>query len=168
MFSKLTGYFAIVASALFVAIGVMISYEVVMRYVFLAPTSWTEEMARFFLIWAVYMSAAHLLHKRELISITVIQDKMSPRWRLASEFLTLIWIAAFSVVAVYYGVVTVNESVQIGRKTASMLSVPQWLTEISIPIGFALLFIQCLVEAQGVLRDGHLKGNVDRNWEDTI
>ncbi|WP_322989852.1 TRAP transporter small permease [Hoeflea sp.] len=168
MFSKITGYFAIVASALFVAIGLMISYEVVMRYVFLAPTSWTEEMARFFLIWAVYMSAAHLLHTRELISITVLQERMSPRWRLASEMLALVWIAAFSVIAVYYGVVTVNESIEVGRKTASMLSVPQWLTEISIPIGFTLLFIQCLIEARALLRDGQPHRKLDRNWEDTI
>ncbi len=44
-----------IAGWLFFAIGLMITYEVVGRYVFNAPTIWAEEMSRFFQVWAVYL-----------------------------------------------------------------------------------------------------------------
>lgn len=142
------------AAVLFVLIGVMITYEVVMRYAFFAPTTWAEEMSRFFQIWAVYIAAAYVLRHRHLIVITVIVDRL-PRWgRLAAELFALAWIAVFSAVAVWYGVVTVAESIAVGRNTSTMLSVPQWMTEIAIPIGFGLLLLQCGLEALRVLRDG--------------
>lgn len=142
------------AAVLFVLVGLMITYEVVMRYAFFAPTIWAEELSRFFQIWAVYIAAAFILRHRHLIVITVIVERL-PRWgRLLSELFALVWIAVFSAVAVWYGAITVAESIAVGRNTSTMLAVPQWMTEIAIPIGFALLFLQCLLEALRALRDG--------------
>lgn len=142
------------AAVLFVLIGVMITYEVVMRYAFFAPTSWAEEMSRFFQIWAVYIAAAYVLRHRHLIVITVIVDRL-PRWgRLVAELFALAWIAVFSAVAVWYGAVTVAESIAVGRNTSTMLAVPQWMTEIAIPLGFGLLLLQSALEALRVLRHG--------------
>jgi TRAP-type C4-dicarboxylate transport system permease small subunit len=142
------------AAVLFVLIGVMITYEVVMRYAFFAPTTWAEEMSRFFQIWAVYIAAAFILRHRHLIVITVIVDRLPRGGRLAAELFALAWIAVFSAVALWYGVVTVTESIAVGRHTSTMLSVPQWMTEIAIPIGFGLLLLQCGLEAVRVLRQG--------------
>ena len=142
------------AAVLFVLIGVMITYEVVMRYAFFAPTSWAEEMSRFFQIWAVYIAAAFILRHRHLIVITVVVDRLPRGGRLAAELFALAWIAVFSAVALWYGVVTVVESIAVGRNTSTMLSVPQWMTEIAIPLGFGLLLLQCLLEAARLLRDG--------------
>ncbi len=142
------------SAVLFVLIGVMITYEVVMRYAFFAPTSWAEELSRFFQIWAVYIAAAFILRHRHLIVISVIVDRL-PRWgKLASELFALAWIAVFSGAALWYGVVTVAESIAIGRNTSTMLAVPQWMTEIAIPIGFGLLLLQCILQALRALRDG--------------
>lgn len=150
----LSDLFGRLAAVLFVLIGVMITYEVVMRYAFFAPTSWAEEMSRFFQIWAVYIAAAYVLRHRHLIVITVIVDRL-PRWgRLASELFALAWIAIFSGVALWYGIVTVAESIAIGRNTSTMLAVPQWMTEIAIPIGFGLLLLQTGLEALRLLRNG--------------
>ena len=142
------------AAVLFVLIGGMITYEVVMRYAFFAPTTWAEEMSRFFQIWAVYIAAAFILRHRHLIVITVVVDRL-PRWgRIASELFALAWIAVFSAVALWYGVITVAESIAVGRNTATMLAVPQWMTEIAIPLGFGLLLLQSGLEAIRVLRQG--------------
>ncbi|MCK5071751.1 MAG: TRAP transporter small permease subunit, partial [Desulfocapsa sp.] len=68
------------------------------------------------------------------------------------ESLSLIVIAFFSFVAVYYGIGIVAESIELGRKTSTMLGVPKWMTESAVPIGFSLLFVQALVELVKIIR----------------
>jgi len=134
------------AALLFFAVGLMITYEVVMRYVFNAPTIWAEEMSRFFQIWATYLAAAHVLRHRHLIVIDVVTQRLGPWARLAVDAVALSAVAAFSAVAVVYGTVIAIDSWELGRATSTMLGVPQVLTETAIPAGFGLLLLQCLAE----------------------
>lgn len=131
---------------LFFAIGCIILYEVIARYVFVKPTIWVEEISRFLQIWATYLAAAFVLKNRHLIAIRVIQDRM-PGWlQRVSEIFSLAVIGIFSAVAVWHGTTTVMESIRIGRASSTMLSVPLWFTEIAIPIGFSLLLLQVLAQ----------------------
>ena len=56
--------------------------------------------------------------------------------------------------AVYYGTQSMLESIRIGRATSTMLSVPLWMTELAIPLGFAALLLQALAQLDGLLRVG--------------
>jgi len=134
------------AGWMFFVIGIFIVYEVIARYVFLAPTVWSEEMSRFLQIWATYLAAAHVLRKRQLIAIDIIVRASGPKLRRCCESLALLVIIIFCLVAVYFGSGIVIDSIRIGRASSSMLAVPSWLTELAVPIGFGLLLIQALVE----------------------
>ena len=134
------------AGWLFFAIGLMITYEVAARYVFNAPTIWAEEMSRFFQVWAVYLGAAYVLRYRYLIRITLLTDRIGPLSRRIAEAFSLCVIGAFCVVAIAWGIEIVAESVRLGRTTSTMLDVPQWMTELAIPIGCGLLLLQCIAQ----------------------
>ena len=146
LIDRLNEVFGWIAAAAFVAIGAMITYEVVMRYVFLAPTVWAEELSRFLQIWATYIAAATVLHHRQLIAITVVVEHLGARGRRVAEAFSLVCILLFCAVAVYYGLIIMADSIRLGRSTPTMLSVPQWMTELAIPLGFMLLGLQALVE----------------------
>ena len=143
---RLNGAFGWIAAVAFVAVGAMITYEVVMRYVFLAPTIWAEEMSRFLQIWATYIAAATVLRHRQLIAITVVVERLGPRGRRVAEAFALVWILLFCMVAVWYGLDIMFDSIRLGRATSTMLAVPQWMTELAIPLGFTLLALQALAE----------------------
>lgn len=143
---RLNEAFGWIAAAAFVAVGAMITYEVVMRYVFLAPTIWAEEMSRFLQIWATYIAAATVLRHRQLIAITVVVERLGPRGRKAAEAFALVWILLFCLVAVWYGLDIMLDSIRLGRATSTMLAVPQWMTELAIPLGFTLLALQAVAE----------------------
>jgi TRAP-type C4-dicarboxylate transport system permease small subunit len=134
------------AGWLFFAIGIMITYEVVARYVFNAPTIWAEEMSRFFQVWAVYLGAAYVLRYRYLIRITLLTDRIGPLGRRIAEAFSLTVIGAVCVVAIAWGIEIVAESVRFSRSTSTMLDVPQWMTELAIPIGCGLLLLQCIAQ----------------------
>jgi len=146
LINQLSEFFGKLAAWMFFIIAAMITYEVVARYVFLAPTIWAEEMSQFFQIWATYLAAAYVLKNRKLISIDTVVSRFSLKVQWFFDLFSLSVVALFSIVAVYYGSLIVIESVQVGRSTSTMMSVPKWMTESAIPIGFGLLLLQTIAE----------------------
>ena len=146
LIDRLSDFFGRVAAWMFFAIGAMITYEVVVRYVFVAPTIWAEEMSQFFQIWATYMAAAFVLRHRHLIVIEFFLVRLAPGWRRISDGVSLVVIAVFSLVAIWYGMDILLDSIAQERRTSTMLGVPKWMTESAIPFGFSILFAQCVVE----------------------
>ena len=47
-YDKIVKYSGYLASALFIMIGFIVSYEVIMRYIFNSPTIWVNEISRFY------------------------------------------------------------------------------------------------------------------------
>lgn len=131
---------------LFFVVAAMVTYEVVVRYIFHAPTIWAEELSLFCQIWATYLGASYVLRHRDLIKIDILSNYFGARFNLFSDLLSLLVIAVFSAVTVFYSLGIVIDSVKLGRASATMLSLPLWLTESAIPIGFTLLFLQCISE----------------------
>ncbi|MBB04416.1 MAG: C4-dicarboxylate ABC transporter substrate-binding protein [Pseudooceanicola sp.] len=138
--------FARIAAALFFLIGLIISFEVVARYVFLSPTSWAEEGARLLQLWATYLAMGYVLRVDGLIRITVLTGAIGPAGRRLLEILALVWILVFCCFAFWLGLEVVIESIQKGRATATMNQVPKFWTETAIPAGFFVLALQTLAQ----------------------
>ena len=159
---KWTDRAGVLSAWMFFAIGAMVTYEVVMRKAFNAPTVWVDEVARFFQIWAVYLAGAYVLKNRHLITVELFADKVSAKVERFLGFIALAIMAVFCLVAVWYGSAIVYESIEQGRHTSTMLGTPKWITESAIPIAFALLFLQILVEVYRLAKgQGGLKGATD-------
>ena len=161
---RLTNRAGLLAAWMFFAIGMMITYEVVMRKVFNAPTVWADEMARFFQIWAVYLASAYVLKHRQLITVELFSSALHDKTGRLFDFFTLAIIAIFCSVALWYGSAIVYESIEQGRNTSTMLGVPKWMTESAIPAAFTLLLAQTIVEAIRLIKAGpsaSLKGASD-------
>ena len=144
--NRISEFFGKFAAWMFFIIAAMITFEVIARYVFIAPTIWAEEMSQFFQIWATYLAAAYVLKNRKLISIDTVVSRFNPKVQWFFDLFSLSVIGLFSAVAVYYGSLIVIESIQVGRSTSTMMAVPKWMTESAIPIGFGLLFLQTIAE----------------------
>ena len=69
---SLNRFAATIASALFVAAGAMLTYEVIARYFFVKPTRWAAELSQMCLIWGSLLAMAWLLHKRDHIQVDAV------------------------------------------------------------------------------------------------
>lgn len=150
-FQILTKALAWVAAALFVTAGFMLTYEVIARYFFSAPTIWAAELSQFTLIWGSLLAMAWLLGARRHIAVDALVDLLSPEQRRFTEAFAMLCIAAFSAVVTWKGWDIFLDSFERGRTTGSMLDLPTWATELAVPAGFTLLFIQALLEAYRAL-----------------
>ncbi len=152
-YDKIVKYSGYLASALFIAIGFIVSYEVIMRYLFNSPTIWVNEVSRFLQIWATYLALTYSFHKQDFIRITVIYDRLNETGKKILDFISFIFIIIFSCFVVYYGWLIAYDSLKVGRTSSTILDVPSFLTELAIPLCFAFLVIRVILEAIRYIRN---------------
>ncbi len=143
-FGRLTDWLGALSAWLFFATGAMLTYEVIARYVFAAPTIWAAEISQMFLIWGMYLALPRTIMRRENISIEVVHELL-PAWaRKACDFFALAFIVFFCAVVLWYGWEIAWDSFERGRSTGTMLNIPNWWIEMIIPFGFGLSLLACL------------------------
>tara|TARA_Y100000746_G_scaffold211890_1_gene203300 strand:+ start:64 stop:540 length:477 start_codon:yes stop_codon:yes gene_type:complete len=152
-YNKLVKYSGYLASALFIAIGFIVSYEVIMRYLFNSPTIWVNEVSRFLQIWATYLALTYSFHKQDFIRITVIYDRLNENGKKILDFISFIFILIFSSFVVYYGWLIAYDSLKVGRTSSTILDVPSFLTELAIPLCFAFLVLRVILEVITYIRN---------------
>ena len=146
MYSNLLRLLAWIAAALFVLAGCMLTYEVTARYLFVAPTIWAAELSQLCLIWGTLLGMPWLLDARRHIAVDAVTNNLGPVGKRLCHVLAMSAVAAFSAVVAYKGWGIFYDSFERGRTTGSMLDLPTWVSELAVPIGFALLLVQALIE----------------------
>jgi len=138
---------------MFVLAGAMLTYEVVARYFFTAPTIWAAELSQLCLIWGTLIAMPWCLRERRHIQITAVTALLSPGARRLAGAAAMVAVAVFSVVVLWKGFEIFWDSFERGRTTGSLLNLPIWIAELSVPFGFTLLFAQSLVETWRAMKD---------------
>ena len=88
-------------SSILVALVTVTFSQVVFRYLLQAPLAWSEELARFLLMWMASLSAAYAFKTRSHFALHFVVDRFSPSvQRAISTFVTLL-VAIFLAVFAY-------------------------------------------------------------------
>ena len=151
-FDRLILGLAWLAAVLFTVAGVMLTYEVLARYFFIRPTVWAAELSQLCLIWGCLIGMAWLLSARRHIAVDAVIQLLPPVAQRWIEAVAMLVVAAFSAMVTWKGWDIFLDSFERGRTTGSLLDLPSWVVELAVPLGFALLFIQALIEAVRSLR----------------
>ncbi len=135
------------------ATGVMLTYEVVARYFFVRPTIWAAELSQLCLIWGCLLAMPYLLVLRRHITVNALTSLLPFSAQKVCAGLSLAVIAVFSAIVAIWGWDIFHDSFQRGRTTGSLLDLPVWISELSVPFGFGLLALQSVVELVRLPRD---------------
>jgi TRAP-type C4-dicarboxylate transport system permease small subunit len=93
--------------ALLVIISVMagvVFAEVLFRYALMLPLFWTEEFARYCLVWSSLLGAGVALKRGQHIAVTFFVNRIPGSVALQAAFLVPIFIALFLIVILWGGV----------------------------------------------------------------
>jgi TRAP-type C4-dicarboxylate transport system permease small subunit len=77
----LTGLAQSLACALLALISVLGMWQVLARFVFAQPSTWTEELMRRLLVWCVMLGIAVAFRRGALVSVDLALRKARGRWR---------------------------------------------------------------------------------------
>ncbi|WP_298965877.1 TRAP transporter small permease [uncultured Roseibium sp.] len=151
-FSSLLRALAWIAALLFFCAGGMLTYEVAARYLFIAPTIWAAELSQLCLIWGTMLAMPWLLQSGRHIAVDAITERLGPFGKRLCYGLSMLAVGLFSGIVTWFGGDIFWDSFERGRTTGSMLDLPTWVAELAIPVGFALLFVQALLEVLKAMR----------------
>lgn len=132
-----------VTSVLFVAMILIVFGQVIARYVLQNSLSWSEEIARYLLVWVVFLSAGYVLGQGSHIFLDVIFNVFPRPLQRIFRKISCLFLLGFSYVITNYG----WDLVQVGtRQKSSAVGLPMWLVYFAIPVGGILLILYCLFE----------------------
>ncbi|MCL7939722.1 TRAP transporter small permease [Halomonas sp. ATCH28] len=124
-----------------------ICYDAIMRYVFTAPTSWSLELNSFLLVYLAVIGAAEAQRHDAHIRITYFKDKLPPRLRGTIDLATGLLGVAFCAILVWRGGIMALQALEYGERVSSSLGTPMVYPYALLPIGFAALGLQFLIDA---------------------
>ena len=82
---------------------VTVSWQVATRYLLNSPSSYTEELATYLLIWISLLGAAYALRKRAHLGIDIVVRRMNARKQRQARVLAYGVIIVFSLAAFVFG-----------------------------------------------------------------
>ncbi|MDE2731469.1 MAG: TRAP transporter small permease [Bacteroidota bacterium] len=94
---------AAILIALMIAMVITVSWQVITRYLLNSPSSYTEELATYLLIWISLLGAAYALRVRAHLGIDILVRQMGPQRRRQMRFAAYLVVILFALVALVFG-----------------------------------------------------------------
>ena len=114
---------------------------VIMRYGFNAAIIGGNGAMNYLFIYTTALGAVISIGNSEHIKITILVDRLKPRSRKFFNIVNYLLIGFFNGVMVWYSLPWIRST---GYFESPVLRIPNWIVQISIPIGCALVILYCL------------------------
>ena len=125
---------------------VIITGEVVARYVFKSPTIWVVDVSRYCLVYMTFLSAASLLLKGEHINVDLVVTHLPIRPRLVLNMLGHILCSLAFLVLFYYSTMTTWDIYERGVLVMDPIEIPKAIPLAIIPIGSFFLLMSAIAK----------------------
>ena len=129
---------------LLVALTAVVVSQVVARYVLETPLSWSEELARFLLMWLSMLSAAYAFKTGAHFALRILVMQLPETLRRAVSLLVHVVVIVFFAILLYYAVVFVAG---VSGHRAPALQIPMELPYASVVVGTALILYEVVRSA---------------------
>lgn len=128
---------------IFIAMVLLTTYQVMVRYIFKSPSSISETLTRYLFVWLIILSATYVFGQRDHICITALKSTFSEGAQKAASIFSECVIILFSVLIMIYGggVITKMNMLQFD----SILNIPTGLIYSIIPICGVLIIFYSII-----------------------
>ncbi|MCF6247997.1 MAG: TRAP transporter small permease subunit [Desulfobacula sp.] len=131
-------------SLLILLIMAIVTYEVISRYAFNAPTSWAWLVNKqLFGVFVIVGGSYALIHKSH-IQIEMLYEHYSPAMKRVIRWLTLIAAFCFLGGLLWKSTVMGLDAWQSGEKATGVFKLPLYPLKMFIPAGVALFLLGCI------------------------
>jgi TRAP-type C4-dicarboxylate transport system permease small subunit len=114
--------------------------QIICRMYFTA-LAWSEELARYLLVWSTFLGAGCVYKKLGHISVTLVQGLFPPAVRAAMQITVHVLCGAFFLMATYYGIKYMGLQ---GRQLSAAMRIPMSWIYLAIPLGCGIMALHVL------------------------
>jgi C4-dicarboxylate transporter DctM subunit len=130
-------------SGIFILVmGLIVTYEVIMRYIFRSPTTWVLEISIYLSLASVFLAGGNAMRLKKHIQVDAVTSRLSSRdqslFQLICLTLSLIYCAVFT----WKGAEIAIRSYLTGEVSQTVLNTPMVIPHGLMPIGGALIVLE--------------------------
>ena len=134
----------LIAGICILATAFIVTYEVVLRALFDAPTEWVNEVSVYLILISAFLGFSPALAAGKHISVDLVTSKLSKQANKLLGIIISILGMGFSLVFLVTSAEMALNSYQLNMLSTSTLRIPLYIPQASLPIGFSILFLQFL------------------------
>lgn len=142
---RITWAFEVIAEIALVALLLLVTHEVFVRYVLNAPTQFSVEISEYLLVLITFLSAAWVLRQDRHVRVLFAIDRMPQRAADTAALLSYALLLTFCVILVWQGAGMTWTALVGGDRSSSLVAFPLWIAYGFIPLGALVLALQCAV-----------------------
>jgi TRAP-type C4-dicarboxylate transport system permease small subunit len=131
---------------MFAVLIVTVFYQVLGRYLFNAPPSWSEELARFLQVWIALLASALCIQQGMHLGVDYLLYAVPPRGRAALEVLVHVLVTGFLLLLLVQGIKILEVA---AVQSSPAMGINMWYAYLAVPVGAALMLLE------SVLKLGH-------------
>lgn len=128
-----------VLSALMAGIVIVVTWQIISRYLLHAPSSYTEEIARFMLIWIGLLGAAYAYRTKMHLGLDLLTNKLTGAARMWAGLFSAACVAGFAVLVMIIGGIQLVSLVWELKQSSSALGVQIAFIYSVIPLSGAII-----------------------------
>lgn len=151
MLKKMTSLLEIVSVAFFSIMTLLVLYQIVMRKLFNASPPWTEELARYAMIWSTLLACAVLLKERGHIALDYFVELLPTPVKNGIVLVVGIAIIALTATFGYGGFGMIQTSIAVSQLSPGA-GLPMWIVYIIMPVSGVLMVVCQLLVMVELLR----------------
>lgn len=147
--SKMEYVERVVTSVIFCSMMIVVTAQIVMRYVLNSPLLWSEEFARYVYVWLVFIGSAYCVTQNKHVAVTLVTDRLPVLWQKALKvFCNLLAVAAL----IYMLPHSARYAFKQGNLLSGCMQIPMSWVFAAIPVGYTLVIAHMLLQIILIIR----------------
>ncbi len=134
-----------ISAALLLAMIIIVTIQAVGRSFLKIPTSWTEEVSKYTLIWLTFLGSPVVLYKGDHLMVDLFYVKFKPRVRQWVHLFSDLFISAFCSYVIYFGVMLCMNKFVLNFVSPAA-GIPRIFVYSALPVGAAIMLIYSLCD----------------------
>ncbi|MCD8510754.1 MAG: TRAP transporter small permease [Bacillus sp. (in: Bacteria)] len=137
-----------IAVSLLIFTSLLVFWQVVLRFVFNTSLYWGDEVARYLIIWFIFIGSSIAVREKAHATVDLVVTYLSRRLKLIVGIVAYLVSIVFCVLLIRASMGTIENVMSFGSVTPA-LGIPMYIPYLAIPVGTSLMlirFIQAIVE----------------------
>lgn len=115
----------------------------IFRYFKLGAIPWSEELARYLMIWIAYIGASLGIKKNAHLGVEILVNKLPKSLKSVAKYFRVAIILLFNALIISFSYKIINHQMNMGQLSPAM-AIPIWYAYLAIPVGALLMIIRSI------------------------
>jgi C4-dicarboxylate transporter, DctM subunit len=144
LLDKVNGLGGVLSGISILVMGFIVTYEVIMRYIFHSPTVWVLEITIYLSLASVFLAGGNAMRMKKHIMVDAVTSRLSSRDQILFQLICLGLSLIYCVVFTWKGAEIAIRSLVTGEVSPTLLNTPMIIPHALMPIGGTLIVLEII------------------------